>query len=172
MLQTRLQGELNGVRDKAGRLCMQTLAAHNSPVVMASCGSKGSSINIAQMVALVGQQAVAGKRCQDGFVGRTTPHFPRCVGDGLLGPACRGASRLVRVPPPRRVHTWRRTRLRAYLGVLTPTWSTPSKSRIQRAVSLRLALQFHLPWRYFSLQHVNRTSTFKCFLNRRQQPCP
>ena len=84
MLQTRLQGELNGVRDKAGRLCMQTLAAHNSPVVMASCGSKGSSINIAQMVALVGQQAVAGKRCQDGFVGRTTPHFPRCVGNGVL----------------------------------------------------------------------------------------
>lgn len=66
------------MRDIAGRFCMRTLQHHNSPFIMASCGSKGSSINIAQMVALVGQQSVSGKRCQDGFVGRTTPHFPRC----------------------------------------------------------------------------------------------
>lgn len=79
-VQHRVQGELNGVRDVAGRFCMRTLEHHNSPFIMASCGSKGSSINIAQMVALVGQQSVSGKRCQDGFVGRTTPHFPRYAG--------------------------------------------------------------------------------------------
>eukprot|EP00959_Pyramimonas_sp_CCMP1952_P456014 9472474-Pyramimonas_sp.AAC.1 len=44
---------------------------------MASCGSKGSTINISQMIACVGQQAVGGERIQNGFVDRTLPHFPR-----------------------------------------------------------------------------------------------
>lgn len=34
---------------------------------MAECGSKGSFINIAQMIALVGQQSISGKRPSDGF---------------------------------------------------------------------------------------------------------
>ena len=36
----------------------------NSPLIMASCGSKGSTINISQMIACVGQQAVGGERIQ------------------------------------------------------------------------------------------------------------
>jgi DNA-directed RNA polymerase III subunit RPC1 len=43
---------------------------------MADCGSKGSPLNISQMVACVGQQAVGGMRIQNGFVDRTLPHFP------------------------------------------------------------------------------------------------
>ena len=35
---------------------MRTLAPHNSPLIMSQCGSKGSPVNIAQMVACVGQQ--------------------------------------------------------------------------------------------------------------------
>ena len=70
-------GILNNVRDIAGRVCMSTLHYHNSPLIMATCGSKGSPINIAQMVACVGQQSVGGKRCANGFKDRTTPHFPR-----------------------------------------------------------------------------------------------
>lgn len=42
---------------------------------MAECGSKGSPLNISQMMACVGQQAVGGARIQDGFVNRTLPHF-------------------------------------------------------------------------------------------------
>jgi DNA-directed RNA polymerase beta' subunit len=42
---------------------------------MAECGSKGSPLNISQMIACVGQQAVGGSRIQDGFVNRTLPHF-------------------------------------------------------------------------------------------------
>ena len=56
---------------------MSTLQPGNSPLIMAQCGSKGSSINIAQMVACVGQQSVGGKRAPNGFKGRTLPHFPR-----------------------------------------------------------------------------------------------
>lgn len=34
---------------------------------MAVCGSKGSFINISQMIACVGQQAISGHRPPDGF---------------------------------------------------------------------------------------------------------
>jgi hypothetical protein len=30
-------------------VCMETLARHNSPLIMSQCGSKGSAINIAQV---------------------------------------------------------------------------------------------------------------------------
>lgn len=46
---------------------MSTLPRHNSPLIMSQCGSKGSPINIAQMVACVGQQSVSGKRAPNGF---------------------------------------------------------------------------------------------------------
>jgi DNA-directed RNA polymerase III subunit RPC1 len=58
------------------QVCMKTLQHHNSPLIMSQCGSKGSPINIAQMVACVGQQSVSGRRCPDGFKDRTLPHFP------------------------------------------------------------------------------------------------
>lgn len=38
---------------------MTSLHYHNSPLIMSQCGSKGSPINIAQMVACVGQQSGA-----------------------------------------------------------------------------------------------------------------
>jgi len=44
---------------------------------MSQCGSKGSPINISQMVACVGQQTVNGHRAPDGFIDRSLPHFPR-----------------------------------------------------------------------------------------------
>ena len=43
----------------------------NAPLIMALCGSKGSNINISQMIACVGQQAISGKRIPDGFEVRT-----------------------------------------------------------------------------------------------------
>lgn len=46
---------------------MSTLPPHNSPLIMSQCGSKGSPINIAQMVACVGQQVVSGTRAPNGF---------------------------------------------------------------------------------------------------------
>ena len=44
---------------------------------MALCGSKGSNINISQMIACVGQQALNGKRVPNGFEDRALPHFER-----------------------------------------------------------------------------------------------
>jgi len=37
----------------------------------------GSFINISQMIACVGQQAISGKRTPDGFEGRSLPHFKK-----------------------------------------------------------------------------------------------
>jgi len=55
---------------------MQTLHWRNSPLIMSQCGSKGSPINISQMVACVGQQSVGGRRAPNGFLDRSLPHFP------------------------------------------------------------------------------------------------
>lgn len=69
--------ELSVIRDKAGDACLKTLDRHNSPLIMAICGSKGSFINISQMIACVGQQAISGSRIPDGFENRSLPHFEK-----------------------------------------------------------------------------------------------
>ncbi|GAX79763.1 hypothetical protein CEUSTIGMA_g7204.t1 [Chlamydomonas eustigma] len=76
-LESQVTGVLNNIREQAGKLCMDTLHRYNSPLIMSQCGSKGSPINIAQMVACVGQQSVGGKRASNGFKDRTLPHYPR-----------------------------------------------------------------------------------------------
>jgi DNA-directed RNA polymerase III subunit RPC1 len=85
-LESDLNGLLGKIRESCGQEAMKTLPWSNSPRIMAECGSKGSSLNISQMVACVGQQAVGGQRIQDGFMNRTLPHFP----PGSLFPAAKG----------------------------------------------------------------------------------
>ena len=68
---------LNTARDQAGTTTQQSLKDSNNAVTMADSGSKGSSINISQMTALVGQQIVEGKRIPFGFKYRTLPHFTK-----------------------------------------------------------------------------------------------
>ena len=54
---------------------MKALPWTNTPRIMADCGSKGSPLNISQMAACVGQQAVGGMRIANGFLNRTLPQF-------------------------------------------------------------------------------------------------
>jgi DNA-directed RNA polymerase III subunit RPC1 len=70
-------GILSKVRQQAGEECIQQLSKYNAPLIMATSGSKGSSINVSQMVAVVGQQIISSERVQDGFQDRTLPHFPK-----------------------------------------------------------------------------------------------
>ena len=56
---------------------MKNLDRHNTPLTMAICGSKGSYINISQMIACVGQQAISGSRIPNGFEDRSLPHFEK-----------------------------------------------------------------------------------------------
>eukprot|EP00520_Triparma_pacifica_P017062 CAMPEP_0118658354 /NCGR_PEP_ID=MMETSP0785-20121206/14522_1 /TAXON_ID=91992 /ORGANISM="Bolidomonas pacifica, Strain CCMP 1866" /LENGTH=1501 /DNA_ID=CAMNT_0006551363 /DNA_START=203 /DNA_END=4704 /DNA_ORIENTATION=- len=74
-LEEILNGLLGKLRESAGQEAMQALPWSNAPRIMAECGSKGSPLNISQMIACVGQQAVGGLRIQNGFVNRTLPHF-------------------------------------------------------------------------------------------------
>jgi DNA-directed RNA polymerase III subunit RPC1 len=68
--------ELSDIREALGGASLKGLDYnHNSPLIMAVCGSKGSKINISQMISCVGQQAVSGHRIPEGFVNRTLPHF-------------------------------------------------------------------------------------------------
>ncbi|ESQ42341.1 hypothetical protein EUTSA_v10012446mg [Eutrema salsugineum] len=76
-LESDITGILNRIREATGKLCMEGLHWRNSPLIMSQCGSKGSPINISQMVACVGQQTVNGHRAPDGFIDRSLPHFPR-----------------------------------------------------------------------------------------------
>jgi DNA-directed RNA polymerase II subunit RPB1 len=77
---------LNKARDDAGEYATVSLNRHNNIKTMVNAGSKGSFINIAQMVACVGQQNVEGRRIPYGFRQRTLPHFMK----DDLGVDCRG----------------------------------------------------------------------------------
>uniref|UniRef100_A0A915ASZ0 DNA-directed RNA polymerase subunit n=2 Tax=Parascaris univalens TaxID=6257 RepID=A0A915ASZ0_PARUN len=76
-LEALILKELSAIRDHAGQACLRNLSRHNAPLTMAVCGSKGSFINISQMIACVGQQAISGHRPPDGFEDRSLPHFER-----------------------------------------------------------------------------------------------
>lgn len=85
-LEEVVNGLLGKLRESAGQRAMKALNWHNAPRIMAECGSKGSPLNISQMIACVGQQAVGGSRIANGFVDRTLPHFPY----NSLTPASKG----------------------------------------------------------------------------------
>jgi DNA-directed RNA polymerase II subunit RPB1 len=79
--QEEFEGKVFETLDKivasAGKTGLKSLAANNRMVNMVRCGSKGSDPNIAQMIALLGQQAIEGRRIAYGFQDRTLPHFKR-----------------------------------------------------------------------------------------------
>jgi len=68
---------LNKAIAEAGKIGLTSLSSDNRMTNMVSAGSKGKSINIAQMIACLGQQNVDGKRIPNGFNDRTLPHFTK-----------------------------------------------------------------------------------------------
>lgn len=74
-LELMILKELSNIREAAGKKCQEALGTKNAPLIMAMCGSKGSLINVSQMVACVGQQALRGARVPDGYGDRSLPHF-------------------------------------------------------------------------------------------------
>jgi DNA-directed RNA polymerase subunit A' len=67
--------ELARARDEAGKIADHDFTIENAGIVMTRTGARGSSLNIGQMAACVGQQSVRGKRILRGYVGRALPHF-------------------------------------------------------------------------------------------------
>jgi len=76
-LEVKISGVLSAVREDVGNRCMTELSTNNAPLIMATCGSKGSKINVSQMVACVGQQIISGSRVPNGFQDRSLPHFAK-----------------------------------------------------------------------------------------------
>jgi DNA-directed RNA polymerase II subunit RPB1 len=78
---------LNQARSQASKAVSSVMDERsNSVLAMVNAGSKGSANNISQIIALVGQQNVEGKRIPYGFRDRTLPHFTKFD----LGPTARG----------------------------------------------------------------------------------
>ena len=68
---------LNTATNEAGKIGRKSLAKTNRFVIMVNAGSKGSDINISQMISCLGQQTVDNKRIPYGFENRTLPHFTK-----------------------------------------------------------------------------------------------
>jgi DNA-directed RNA polymerase beta' subunit len=68
---------LNDARSTVGKSAQFSLKERNAIKGTVMAGSKGSELNISQIIACVGQQNVQGKRIRYGFNQRTLPHFAK-----------------------------------------------------------------------------------------------
>lgn len=74
-LEIYIMNELAKARDEAGNIADEFFTMDNHGIIMTRTGARGSSLNIGQMTACLGQQAVRGKRIIRGYRGRALPHF-------------------------------------------------------------------------------------------------
>jgi len=75
--ETQVNNILNTAAKDAGNIGLKSLNKNNRFVIMVNAGSKGSDLNISQMISCLGQQNVDGKRIPYGFDRRTLPHFTK-----------------------------------------------------------------------------------------------
>ena len=73
--ETQVGNVLNNTTDQTGKIAVENLNSDNRFVMIVKSGSKGSMLNISQMISCVGQQSIDGKRVPYGFDSRTLPHF-------------------------------------------------------------------------------------------------
>ena len=73
--------QVNNILSKAvndaGKIGRESLNKENRFVIMVNAGSKGSDLNISQMISCLGQQNIDNKRIPYGFENRTLPHFTK-----------------------------------------------------------------------------------------------
>ena len=70
-------GFLKQATSTASSAVKKSLSPENRLVAMINSGSKGDWVNIAQMIACLGQQAIENKRIAYGFTDRTLPHYQK-----------------------------------------------------------------------------------------------
>ncbi len=73
----RVNNLLNKANEEAGKIGRKSLSKNNRFLMIVNSGSKGSLINISQMISCLGQQNVDGKRIPYGFDSRTLPHYSK-----------------------------------------------------------------------------------------------
>lgn len=77
---------LNKTRNNIGNIVAEYANKKTSTSIMAHSGARGNPINLAQMAACIGQQALRGKRIEKGYRGRTLSCFKK----GDLSPESHG----------------------------------------------------------------------------------
>jgi DNA-directed RNA polymerase II subunit RPB1 len=75
--ETQVNNILSRAVNDAGKIGRESLSKDNRFVIMVNAGSKGSDLNISQMISCLGQQNVDNKRIPYGFENRTLPHFTK-----------------------------------------------------------------------------------------------
>ena len=75
--ETQINNILNRTRSDCGKIGRQSLSKDNRFILMVNAGSKGSELNLSQMISCLGQQNVDGKRIPYGFEDRTLPHYTK-----------------------------------------------------------------------------------------------
>ena len=73
--ETNVNNILNEATNQAGKISRKSLGKDNRFLMIVNSGSKGSLINISQMISCLGQTNIDGQRIQYGFDDRTLPHF-------------------------------------------------------------------------------------------------
>ena len=75
--ESQIGNVLNDATSQTGKIGVKSLDANNRFVIIVKSGSKGSMLNISQMISCLGQQSIDGKRVPYGFDNRTLPHFKK-----------------------------------------------------------------------------------------------
>ena len=75
--ETRVNNILNKATEESGKIGRDSLDENNRFVMIVNSGSKGSLLNISQMISCLGQQNVDAKRIPYGFDNRTLPHYSK-----------------------------------------------------------------------------------------------
>jgi DNA-directed RNA polymerase II subunit RPB1 len=75
--ENKITNLLNNATSECEKTVMNTLNKDNRFGTIVKCGSKGTQINISQMISCLGQQSIEGGRIPYGLDGRTLPHFTR-----------------------------------------------------------------------------------------------
>jgi len=75
--ETQVGNLLNEATNQSGKKARESLSKENRFLMIVNSGSKGTLINISQMISCLGQQTVDGKRIPYGFDSRTLPHYSK-----------------------------------------------------------------------------------------------
>jgi DNA-directed RNA polymerase II subunit RPB1 len=73
--ETQVNNILNKATEISGNKGRKSLNSNNRFVMIVASGSKGTALNISQMISCLGQQNVDAKRIPYGFDSRTLPHY-------------------------------------------------------------------------------------------------
>ena len=73
----QVNNKLNNAMTESGKIARNSLSKDNRFLMIVNSGSKGSMLNISQMISGLGQQNVDGRRIPYGFDSRTLPHYSK-----------------------------------------------------------------------------------------------